>query len=59
MKEADSLKQAVILASKLAQKGDLVLLSPAAASFGMFQNEFERGDKFVQVVKGLKWSKNI
>jgi UDP-N-acetylmuramoylalanine--D-glutamate ligase len=40
------MKQAVNLAKKLAQKGDKILLSPAAASFNMFQNEFDRGKQF-------------
>jgi UDP-N-acetylmuramoylalanine--D-glutamate ligase len=35
------------------QKGDVVLLSPGAASFGMFKNEFDRGDQFNNLVK--KW----
>lgn len=37
-----------------AQENDLVLLSPAAASFGMFENEFDRGDQFNKIVKNLK-----
>ena len=32
---------------------DIVLLSPAAASFGMFKNEFDRGDEFNKIVKNL------
>jgi UDP-N-acetylmuramoylalanine--D-glutamate ligase len=34
--------------------GDIVLLSPGAASFGVFKNEFDRGDQFVKLVKGVR-----
>lgn len=50
----DSMEDAVKLAKKSAGKGDVVLLSPGAASFGLFANEFERGDKFKEAVKKLK-----
>lgn len=53
-KIVDSMEKAVELASQVAQAGEVVLLSPGAASFGMFQNEFDRGDKFREAVKGLK-----
>ncbi len=33
--------------------GDVVLLSPACASFGMFHNEFHRGETFVNIVKAI------
>ncbi len=49
-----SIKEAVLEAKKLAKKGDVVLLSPASASFGMFKNEFDRGDQFTKLVKKLK-----
>ena len=52
-KVVKSMKSAVQVANKLAQKGDLVLLSPAAASFGLFKNEFDRGDQFVDLVKQI------
>ncbi|MEK9167754.1 MAG: UDP-N-acetylmuramoyl-L-alanine--D-glutamate ligase [Patescibacteria group bacterium] len=48
-----SMKEAVAAAQKNAQKGDTVLLSPGAASFGVFKNEFDRGDQFVKIVKSL------
>lgn len=51
---ADSMSEAVKIARKLATRGDVVLLSPAAASFGMFKNEFDRGDQFVKEVKKFK-----
>lgn len=50
----DSMEKAVELARAKASSGDVVLLSPGAASFGMFQNEFDRGDKFKEAVKNLK-----
>jgi len=49
-----SLKVGVEAALQQAQENDLVLLSPAAASFGMFENEFDRGDQFNKIVKNLK-----
>lgn len=33
-------------------RGDVVLLSPGAASFGLFKNEFDRGEQFKKLVKG-------
>lgn len=50
----DSMEKAVELARAEAHPGDVVLLSPGAASFGLFQNEFDRGDKFREAVKKLK-----
>ena len=48
-----SLADAVQNAHTLAQPGDTVLLSPACASFGMFKNEFDRGEQFREIVNGL------
>lgn len=50
----DSMADAVVNARKLAEVGDVVLLSPGAASFGLFLNEFDRGDKFKDAVKKLR-----
>lgn len=50
----DSMEDAVVSAKKLAEKDDVVLLSPGAASFGLFANEFDRGDKFKEAIKKLK-----
>lgn len=47
------LKKAVLTAQKAAQRGDVVLLSPGCASFGMFKNEYHRGEEFNQIVKNL------
>ncbi|MFA6254109.1 MAG: UDP-N-acetylmuramoyl-L-alanine--D-glutamate ligase [Candidatus Paceibacterota bacterium] len=50
----DNMPEAFKQAQNLAQKGDIVLLSPGATSFGVFKNEFDRGDQFVGLVKKLK-----
>lgn len=50
--EADSLKKAVDTAAKETKTGS-ILFSPAFASFGMFQNEYERNDEFMRLIKGL------
>ena len=49
----DSLEEAVITCAKLAEPGEAVLLSPACASWGMFKNYEERGDKFKEFVNAL------
>ncbi|MFC1608662.1 UDP-N-acetylmuramoyl-L-alanine--D-glutamate ligase [Patescibacteria group bacterium] len=49
----DSMDKAVEKAYRFAEKGDVVLLSPGAASFGVFKNEFDRGEKFIKAVKSL------
>jgi len=51
---AVSLAAAVKQASEIAQLGDCVLLSPACASFDMFDNYQHRGELFIDAVKGLK-----
>ena len=50
---ADSLEQAVALAHQLAVAGDVVLLSPACASYDMFDNFQQRGRVFVELVREL------
>ncbi|HEX5504714.1 MAG TPA: UDP-N-acetylmuramoyl-L-alanine--D-glutamate ligase [Thermomicrobiales bacterium] len=50
---AGGMEEAVRLAAALAQPGELVLLSPACASFGMFPDEFHRGDAFRAAVAAL------
>ena len=49
-----NLNEAVKSATSSARKGDIVLLSPAFASFGLFKNEFDRGAQFNKLVKKLK-----
>ncbi len=51
---ADSLEVAVEIAAKLAQAGDVVLFSPACASFDMFENFVARGDAFCELVQELE-----
>lgn len=54
IKIADSMEKAVRLAAKEATRGDIVLLSPGCASFGLFEHEFDRGRKFNEAVISLK-----
>lgn len=48
-----SMEQAVSECARLAQPGDCVLLSPACASFDMFDNYVHRAEVFVAAVRGL------
>jgi len=50
----NSLAEAVALAAKFAVAGDVVLLSPACASYDMFENYEHRGQEFARLVKKLK-----
>ena len=49
----DSLEQTIDIAKKTAKKGDVVLFSPASASFDMFKNFADRGEKFKKLVNNI------
>jgi UDP-N-acetylmuramoylalanine--D-glutamate ligase len=51
--ETDNANDAVAASYKIGKKGDVVLLSPACASFDLFQNYEDRGMQFKRAVKGL------
>lgn len=51
---AEDMHKVVQAAAKIAKKGDVVLLSPACASFGMFKNYKDRGEQFKKEVHALK-----
>ena len=51
--ETAGAEEAVKVAYKIAEKGDNVLLSPACASFDLFENYEDRGNKFKQAVREL------
>ena len=53
MQDAADLAEAVQLAHAAAQPGDVVMMSPASASFDCFKNFMERGDRFKQLVHAL------
>jgi UDP-N-acetylmuramoylalanine--D-glutamate ligase len=54
VEHADSMEDAVRRAAARAAAGDVVLLSPACASFDMFANAEERGERFAQAVRSLE-----
>lgn len=49
----ETFEEAVEVSIRMAEENDAVLLSPACASWGMFKNYEERGDKFKELVKNL------
>ena len=49
----DSLEETIKIARKSAQKGEVVLFSPASASFDMFKNFADRGNKFKKLVNEI------
>ena len=50
---ASSAEEAVKAAYGVSQKGDVVLLSPACASFDLFKNYEDRGEQFKKAVRDL------
>lgn len=57
IRETQSVEELVHIALQKAQKGDVVLLSPACASFDLFKNYEDRGDQFRKAVEKLKKEK--
>ena len=53
MIEVDDMEDAVKLSQRIAEKGDMVLLSPCCASYDLFQNYEDRGNKFKNAVLNL------
>ncbi|MEM7379696.1 MAG: UDP-N-acetylmuramoyl-L-alanine--D-glutamate ligase [Bacteroidota bacterium] len=53
MIETYAMSEAVKVAYKIAERGDTVLLSPACASFDLFQNYEDRGNQFKEAIKNL------
>lgn len=53
VRKVRSLKEAIKLARKEAHPGEVVLLSPACASFDMFENYEDRGRKFKEAVNEM------
>ena len=53
MIEVSSMQDAVTMAQRLTEKGDAVLLSPACASFDLFENYEDRGRQFKNAVQNL------
>lgn len=51
--DVQTMREIVGLARQAAAPGDVVILSPACASFDMFKNFYDRGDQFRSVVQGL------
>lgn len=49
-----NLPDAITEAIKQAESGDVILFSPAFASFGLFKNEYERNDEFMKIINELK-----
>ena len=49
----ETLEETIPIAKKNASRGDVVLFSPASASFDMFKNFADRGNKFKELVRKM------
>ncbi len=49
--DVQDLQEAVSALCSRARKGDIILLSPGCASFGLFKNEFDRGEQFKKLIR--------
>lgn len=51
--DATTMQEVITRAREYAESGDIVILSPACASFDMFKNFYDRGDQFRRIVQAL------
>ena len=51
---ASTMQEAFAMALAVAKPRDIILLSPGATSFGIFKNEYDRGDQFTALVRGIQ-----
>jgi len=54
IEDTKSAQEAVNVATKYAESGDAILLSPACASFDLFKNYKDRGNQFKEAIEKLK-----
>jgi UDP-N-acetylmuramoylalanine--D-glutamate ligase len=53
MRKVSSMAEAVTTAYRVAGRGDWIILSPGATSFGLFANEFDRGEQFIKAIRAV------
>lgn len=53
IKEVSNLKEAIYYSKEIAKEGDIVVMSPASASFDMYKNYKQRGKEFKEIVLNL------